>query len=182
MLVSAAKAYAYVEAAVLDHRMAMQPSSSLAHAALLASMETASVLSAFRPENLHAWAADVVAAGGGMGATDRVFAQGLVDVARRRWSMSTTLSSYPSPSAFPIFVGGVVGTQRSHVGRARKSTITASFKGYAAVNEDAVHPCSTTSSIMTPSSRRTMNEYYVDDAYTSDGEFQQIDGLSPISY
>jgi hypothetical protein len=50
------------------------------------------------------------------------------------------------------------------------------------VNEDAVHPCSTTSSIMTPSSRGTMNEYYVDDAYTSDGEFQQIDGLSPISH
>jgi hypothetical protein len=182
MLVFAAKAYAYVEAAVLDHRMTMQPSSSLAHAALLASMETASVLSAFRPENLHAWAADVVAAGGGMGATDRVFAQGLADVARRRWSMSTTLSSSPSPSAFPIFVGGVVGTPRSHVGRARKPTITASFKGYAAVNEDAVHPCSPTSSIMTPSSRGTMNENYVDDAYTSDGEFQQIDGLSPISH
>jgi hypothetical protein len=50
------------------------------------------------------------------------------------------------------------------------------------VNEDAVHPCSTTSSIMTPSSRGTLNEYYVDDAYTSDGEFQQIDGLSPISH
>jgi hypothetical protein len=180
MLVFAAKVY--VEAAVLNHRMAMQPSSSLRHTALLASMETASVFSAFCPENLDAWVADVVVTGGGMGATDRVFAQGLADVARRRWSMSTTLSSSPSPSAFPIIVGGVVGTPRSHVGRARKSTITASFKGYAAVNEDAIHPCSTTSSIMTPLSRGTMNEYYVDDAYTSDGEFQQIDGLSPISH
>jgi hypothetical protein len=160
MLFFAAKAY--VEAAVLNHRMAMQPSSSLAYAALLASMETASVLSAFRPEDLDAWAADVVTAGGGMGATDRVFAQGLAGVARRRWSMSTTLSSSPSPSAFPIFVSGVVGTPRSHVGRARKSTITASFKGYAAVNEDAIHLCSPTSSNMS-SSRRTMNENYVDD-------------------
>ena len=179
MLVFAAKAY--VEAVVLDHRMAMQPSSSLAYAALHASMMTSSVLSAFRPEDLDAWVADVVALGGGMGAKDRVFAQGLADFARRRWSMSTTLSSSPFPPAFPISVGGVVGTPRSHVGRARKSTITASLKGYAAVNEDAVHLCSPKSSIMTSSSRRTMNENYVDDEYTSDGEFQQINGLSPIS-
>jgi hypothetical protein len=127
MLVSAAKAY--VEAAVLDHRIAMQPSSSLAYAALLASVTRSSVLSAFRPEDLDAWAADVVTAGGGMGAVDRVFAQGM----------------------------------RSHVGRARKSTITASFKGYTAVNEDAIHLCSPTTSIMTSSSRRTMTEKYVDD-------------------
>jgi len=52
-----------------------------------------SVLSAFRPEDLDAWVANVVAAGGRMGATDRLFAQVLADVARRRWSMSTTLSA-----------------------------------------------------------------------------------------
>ncbi len=108
-----------------------------------------------------------------MGATDRLFAQVLADIARRRWSMSTTLSSSHFPPEF-ISVGGVLGI--------RKSTIAASFKGYAAVNEDAVHLCSPKSLIMTSSSRRTMNEYYVDDEYTSDGEFQQIDGLSPIGH
>ena len=140
-----------------------------------------SVLSAFRPEDLDAWVADVVAAGERMGAMDRLFAQVLADVARRRWSMSTTLSLSHFPPEF-ISAGGVVGTPRSHVGRARKSTIAASFKGYAAVNEDAVHLCSPKSLIMTSSSRRTTNEYYVDDEYTSDGEFQQIDGLSPIGH
>ena len=98
-----------------------------------------SVLSAFRPEDLDAWVADVVAAGERMGAMDRLFAQVLADVARRRWSMSTTLSLSHFPPEF-ISAGGVVGTPRSHVGRARKSTIAASFKGYAAVNEDAVQP------------------------------------------
>jgi hypothetical protein len=84
LLALAAKAH--TEAAMLNHQMAPILGSPIACTALLALAGGAlgALLAALGTEDLAAWAGRVAATGSGGGAMDRVFAEGLAEVTRRR--------------------------------------------------------------------------------------------------
>jgi hypothetical protein len=205
LLALAAKALAakaHAEAAMLDHRMAAMPGSSVACAALLASAGGApgALLAALGPEDLAAWADRVAATGSGGEAMDRVFAEGLADVARRGWSAPADVTmrsppSTPPPRSSPAFVGGAVGAPGRRggggapgsVGAPPRASATAPpRKGpTAAANKDAAaHRRSPTSSIAWSSPTRGIREWCCEDdgdrAIVNGRRCQRLDGPSPV--
>ena len=144
----------HLEAAALDYSMAMHPSSALACAALLSSLKRPDVLGAFRTADLIAWTS-IVASVTGNGFY-RVFYEGLMDIARSRWSSSISSASPPPP---------VLVDENSFVDDtlSRSSSQNSTFSAMHGLEDEGVIDCCSLTSSMTSSSE------FLDDDYTIDG-------------
>ena len=129
----ASSAKTHVEAAMLDYCMATQPSSSLAYAALLTSLQRTTVMSDLRASDLFAWVPRVASVIGG-GGMDLVFVRGLTDIARERLTSSSSSLSSSNPSRSPVLVDGGLYVNDDD----------AYCRGKRLEYEDAIHRCSPT--------------------------------------
>ena len=144
----------HLEAAALDYSMAMHPSSALACAALLSSLKRPDVLGAFRTADLIAWTSNVASVTGN--GFHRVFYEGLMDIARSRWSSSISSASPPPP---------VLVDEKSFIDDtlSRSSTQNSTFSAMHGLEDEGVIDCCSLTSSMTSSSE------FLDDDYTIDG-------------
>ena len=147
-------ARAHLEAAALDYSMAMHPSSALACAALLSSLKRPDVLGAFRTADLIAWTSNVASVTGN--GFHRVFYEGLMDIARSRWSSSISSASPPPP---------VLVDEKSFIDDtlSRSSSQNSTFSAMHGLEDEGVIDCCSLTSSMTSSSE------FLDDDYTIDG-------------
>ena len=144
----------HLEAAALDYSMAMHPSSALACAALLSSLKRPDVLGAFRTADLIAWTSNVASVTGN--GFYRVFYEGLMDIARSRWSSSISSASPPPP---------VLVDEKSFIDDtlSRSSSQNSTFSAMHGLEDEGVIDCCSLTSSMTSSSE------FLDDDYTIDG-------------
>jgi hypothetical protein len=147
-------ARAHLEAAALDYSMAMHPSSAIACAALLSSLKRPDVLGAFRTADLIAWTSNVASVTGN--GFYRVFYEGLMDIARSRWSSSISSASPPPP---------VLVDEKSFIDDtlSRSSSQISTFSAMHGLEDEGVIDCCSLTSSMTSSSE------FLDDDYTIDG-------------
>ena len=147
-------ARAHLEAAALDYSMAMHPSSAIACAALLSSLKRPDVLGAFRTVDLIAWTSNVASVTGN--GFYRVFYEGLMDIARSRWSSSISSASPPPPVLVDekSFIDDTLSCSSSHI---------STFSAMHGLEDEGVIDCCSLTSSMTSSSE------FLDDDYTIDG-------------
>ena len=81
-----ALAYDHIEAAILDYEMALQPSSSLAYAALLTCLQMPLILDKFHPMDIIDWISMINSVLGGM--KDQVFVKRLANIVCAKWHLS----------------------------------------------------------------------------------------------
>jgi hypothetical protein len=79
----------HVEAAVFEYKMTLQPSLSLAYAALLTCLQMPKILDSFHPMDVIDWISKIKSVMGGM--TDQVFVKALRNIVCTKWLSSPSL-------------------------------------------------------------------------------------------